>query len=169
MLSSLALFFSLQRKLDFETRTFVKKLNDWVCSSAVECLPNRQKALLMLIVLFLLWQPTQYKQLKKEKVYCGSSFWGGWRRHGSWSHCFCSQEVGRDENSAQLTVSFLVNLGLKVLEWWPLKVHLLEKFRVYQGDSINHYTVKGRKEERKWKKEGKKKYYWSLDSPVAAI
>lgn len=69
----------------------------------------------------------------------------------------------------KLTVSFLVNLGLKVLEWSHLKVHLLEKSRVYQGHSINHYTVKGRKEERKWKKEGKKKYYWSLDSPVAAI
>lgn len=45
MLPLLALFFSLQRKLDFETMTFVKKLNDWVCSSVVEFLSNRQKAL----------------------------------------------------------------------------------------------------------------------------
>lgn len=45
MLPLLAVFFSLQRKLDFETMTFVKKLNDWVCSSVVEFLSNRQKAL----------------------------------------------------------------------------------------------------------------------------
>lgn len=45
MLPLLALFFSLQRKLDFETMTFVKKLHDWVCSSVVEFLSNRQKAL----------------------------------------------------------------------------------------------------------------------------
>lgn len=38
-------FFSLQRKLETETRTFVKKLNGWVYSSVVECLLSTQKAL----------------------------------------------------------------------------------------------------------------------------
>lgn len=46
ILASLAFFFfSLQRKLETETRTFVKKLNGWVCSSVVECLLSMQKVL----------------------------------------------------------------------------------------------------------------------------
>lgn len=36
-----------------------------------------------------------------------------------------------------------------------MKVHHLEDSRVYQVDSINHYTVKGRKEESERKKERK--------------